>query len=276
MTESFAVCSGGDCLTLALLALLPSILWILFFVFQDKHREKAKNVAVVFLWGAAVALPVVIAETTIFDVFTRIYTNPYFPLAAFAIIPFLYNVLGVAFVEEIAKYAVVKFKAVPKAFFDEPQDAMLYMIIAALGFASIENVAYTLSSAVVGDFDFRTQIALIRGVTSTLLHITTSGALGYFLALSIMYPKERKKFLYTGIILATLLHVIYNNLIIKLDDLQNKIRALEEAGSPTHIENFGIFFEEIMVTLLLVISTAIVLVTFHRLASKKFKTGTSV
>lgn len=254
MTDSSTICAGVDCLVLALLTIVPSILWLLFFFFQDKHREKFKNILSVFLWGVAVAFPVVLIETTAQDAL-------FLPLAALAFMPFLYNFVGVAFVEEIAKYLVVRFKAVGKVFFDEPQDAMLYMIVAALGFATIENVAYTFNSGVAFDFELRMNIALIRSVTSTLLHVASSGALGYFLALSLINEKEKNKFLYTGIILAALLHGIYNHFIIKLD-----VQIVQD-------ENIGSFFAALMSASLLIVSGIIIIVAFHLLVNKKFKNG---
>jgi RsiW-degrading membrane proteinase PrsW (M82 family) len=41
---------------------------------------------------------------------------------------------------EIFKYLVVRFKVIKNPAFDEPTDIMLYMIIAALGFAAVENI----------------------------------------------------------------------------------------------------------------------------------------
>ena len=52
----------------------------------------------------------------------------------------LYIFLGVATIEEIAKFLVIKIKVLKSSELDEPLDIPLYMIIAALCFAAVENI----------------------------------------------------------------------------------------------------------------------------------------
>ena len=42
--------------------------------------------------------------------------------------------------EEVAKYLIIKIRILRDPEFDEPIDAMIYMIIAGLGFAALENI----------------------------------------------------------------------------------------------------------------------------------------
>lgn len=221
----------------------------MFFVFQKKHKERSRNILYIFFWGSAVAFPVVLVELASQELL-------FVPLAAVALMPIIYNFIGIAFVEEIAKYLVVKFKAMRKVWFDEPQDAMLYMITAALGFAAVENIVYVLNFA--HDASDVINITLIRAVTATFLHVASSATLGYFIAMGITNPRERRKFLYIGIILASLLHGIYNNFIIRVE-----IQILSG-------QSIGTLYAAAITATLLIISGIIIVVVFHKLANKRF------
>jgi protease PrsW len=223
-SEFLTACTGSCRLALLPLAVVPSLVWLAFFMAQTKHREKLRNIAQVFFWGAAIALPVVVVERGFETLFVGDPSRPHSanPLI-FAVDPFIYLFFGIAFVEEIGKYFVARAKAYPRGFFDEPQDAMLYLIVAALGFAAIENFTYAWAFAEDGGEILI--LALVRGISANVLHVVASGALGYFWALSLSASAERKKFLYTGIVLATLLHGIYNTLIIEIDRWHIEERA---------------------------------------------------
>jgi RsiW-degrading membrane proteinase PrsW (M82 family) len=94
--------------------------------------------------------------------------------------------------------------------FDEPVDAMIYLVVAALGFAAVENVA---AAAKAQEIVFET--ATLRFIGATLLHTLSSGLFGYYWAKSIL---ERKPaYLFTGFALATLLHTVFNYLILRYE-----------------------------------------------------------
>ena len=94
--------------------------------------------------------------------------------------------------------------------FDEPVDAMIYMIVAALGFAAVENIA---AAAKGSGLAFET--TSLRFIGATLLHTISSGLLGYYWAKEII--TKRRVFLYIGFALATVLHVIFNYLILNYE-----------------------------------------------------------
>ena len=56
----------------------------------------------------------------------------------------------------------------------------------------------------------------MRFLGATLLHVAGSGTLGLFMAFGFYLNKEsRKMYLFTGLIVAIILHTIFNYLIIK-------------------------------------------------------------
>ncbi len=130
----------------------------------------------------------------------------------------LYNILGIAFVEEFLKYLVVRRKILRNAAFDEPVDALIYMIITALGFAALENILILTAFREVFPFYNTIITSVVRFVGATFLHALASGTLGFFLALSLYYSQKRTKLIITGLGLATILHAVYNLFIIKAGD----------------------------------------------------------
>lgn len=117
--------------------------------------------------------------------------------------------LWAALVEEFVKFLVVKFVVLHDPEFDEPLDAMIYMISAGLGFAAVENILF-LFQAIPNGTDTAIKIWLLRFVGATVLHAVASATVGYFLALSWFYNRHSGKLITAGIALATILHLIFN------------------------------------------------------------------
>ena len=127
--------------------------------------------------------------------------------------------VGVALVEEVFKYLVVKKRVVESSEFDEPVDAMLYMIIAALGFAAVENILNMFLLLKPQYFFDAFLVGGIRFVGATFLHALCSGLVGYYLALSFLYTKRRFKMIAKGLLIAVLLHGFYDLSIIKIEGM---------------------------------------------------------
>ncbi len=129
----------------------------------------------------------------------------------------LYAFLGIGFTEEILKYLVVKKMVLHHHEFDEPVDTMLYMIIAALGFAAFENLLILLPMSAHFQFFEVAFVSVFRFVGATFLHALCSGLLGYYLALSFFQTKNKTKLAIKGMFWATLLHGLYDLSIIKVE-----------------------------------------------------------
>ncbi len=120
--------------------------------------------------------------------------------------------LWAAFVEEVIKFLAVEFIVLRNTEFDEPTDAMIYMIAAGLGFAAIENTL-ALFQSIPNGLDLAFKMWSMRFVGATLLHAISSAMTGYFVALSWFYHKHTQKIIPLGIALATLIHFVFNILI---------------------------------------------------------------
>ena len=116
----------------------------------------------------------------------------------------LYHLIAVALVEELSKFLMVQERVLKDPNFDEPVDAMLYMIIVALGFAALENLFYLMPvlfpASMEGSISLGQAaiITIFRFLGATFLHALCSGALGFFLALSIFKPKSKTKMIKTS------------------------------------------------------------------------------
>jgi len=187
-----------------ILGILPSIIWLSFFLKEDAHPESNRMIMKVFLCGLAAATIAVILEGGFkYSLPKFIFSSP-----SSIIIIILNFFIGVALIEEVSKYIVVKKIAISDPEFDEPLDAMLYMVIVGLGFAAVENIFLLVGQAqpIINTLI----LTVLRFVGATFLHALCSGIVGFFLALSFFYTKKRVLLIASGLILATILHGIYN------------------------------------------------------------------
>jgi RsiW-degrading membrane proteinase PrsW (M82 family) len=160
----------------------------------------------VFLWGAVITLPVFFVQIGLKNILDQFNISP----LAYQLI---YWFLVIAFSEEFFKFLVVKMKVVNSPHLDEPLDVMLYMVVVALGFAAVENVLYLLpvSPLPFNQFIDKTIfVDIIRFIGATFLHTLCSAVVGYSLAISFCEIKTRRIALAGGIIVAVLLHGLYD------------------------------------------------------------------
>jgi len=187
---------------------VPSVIWLAFYLRKDSHPEPNSMIQKVFLVGMLAALPAIALELTLRSLFALL------PLPA-EIIFILYIFLGVALVEELLKFLVIRFTVYHNKVLDEPLDVMLYMIIAALGFAAFENILILFGLGPTSAVSSIVALTLIRLVGATFLHALASGTFGYFIARSFFDPKKKYWYFAAGLFVATLLHGFFNFYILK-------------------------------------------------------------
>ncbi len=189
--------------TLIFLSLLPSVLWLIFFLREDKYPEPGNMILKVFFYGMMFTIPVILISFLIN--FFLLQTNiPEF------IIKIIMVVFIASFTEETAKYIAVKKSALCSSECDEPVDIMVYAITAALGFAAIENILFLFPLEIPFCYRLMASESFFRFISGTFLHALVSALMGYFLAVSILNTKKRKLFVFIGLSLAIMLHALYN------------------------------------------------------------------
>ena len=170
-----------------LFGVLPSVIWLLFYLRKDVHPEPKSEVIKIFFWGMLIAIPAVFLEMGIFQAFGKL--GEFFHWSHFLIA--IFNIfIGVALIEEVLKYLVVREGILKNPEFDEPIDLVLYMIIAALGFAALENILILFRLGPAFLFSQALEISALRFLGATFLHALCSGTLGFFLAISFFETRK--------------------------------------------------------------------------------------
>ena len=209
MAEIIFAISGG---------ILPALIWLWFWLKEDLHPEPKKAISLTFFFGMLMVPAAFVLEKALMKL--ELFFNP--QIASISI----FAIFGWAFIEEYLKYFAARQSAFKKPWFDEPVDALIYMITAALGFAALENILFIfqagdkgmLSGFVAGNMRF---------IGATLLHILASSAVGISLALG-FFKKENppagppaggraggRKNVAWGLLAAVGLHALFNFFIIK-------------------------------------------------------------
>ena len=181
-------------------SILPAVLWLWFWLREDdKHPEPEAMIVVTFIVGILSVIPTYFAEEYV----AKAVTNPALLLACWALI------------EEIMKFGAAWIAALRTRFYDEPIDAIIYLITAALGFAAAENFLFIVNSQ---DAITSVLTGSMRFVGASLLHTLASAFIGSLLALSFNKHYSLRFFAGAfGLITSTILHTSFNVFIIKND-----------------------------------------------------------
>lgn len=210
-----------------LLAFAPPILWLIFYLREDQHPEPKLLLLLTFIGGMAGTIVALFAECA-FAITTQ---------GSCAGLNWTFGTfLAIAAIEEIVKYAPVRLFVINHPDFNEPIDAMIYMMTAGLGFAALENALFSFryfydialpaasvfsaagsvlslvplsQKTFLGALDLATK----RFVGANLLHALSSGIVGYFLARAFFSPR-RHHFVALGLGIATIFHALFNYLVV--------------------------------------------------------------
>ena len=196
-------------ISVLILAVLPSLIWLFFYLKEDPHPEPRRWLFIIFLMGVALAPLVISLEMVLSKIFNF--------FIAFSLESGLLMFIIAPLVEEVAKYGAVHLALNKNPVLDEPVDGMIYVIVAALGFAAIENVFAIFSFVPVGApgyFNVAFNFISMRFISAVALHGLASGISGYYFA-KFYFIKRDVRLIIWGLFLATFLHGIYNFLIVK-------------------------------------------------------------
>lgn len=189
--------------------LVPSLAWLTFYLRKDSHPEPNSMIIRVFFWGMMATIPVLALELA----FKFLFFD--FLLLPRGLALTLYVFLGIALVEEVLKFLVVKWRVFSNSAMDEPVDLLLYMVISALGFAGMENILVLFGLGNLAPVSNIATLAAFRFLGATFLHALASGLFGYFIALGQFTHKHSSFSFFFGLTLATLLHGFFNMVIIE-------------------------------------------------------------
>ncbi len=190
----------GLLVTGVVMSLVPAILWLAFFYRQDRLEPEPKEMVLeVFILGgllaAAIGIPLV---------------NDLFNISSWLFSGFWVNLLGailvIGFSQEFLKYAAVRFSIYESAEFDERTDGIIYATAAGLGFATVLNISFVVSSGGVN-----LGMGAVRIVLTALAQASFAGITGYFLGKDKLDHKPAW-WVPVGISLAAVLNGLFNYL----------------------------------------------------------------
>lgn len=211
-----------------ILGFLPGLTWLFFYLKEDPKPEPRYLIFITFIAGLIAAVLSFIIQYLINEQLSGFKILPLKQDSALISIIFIF--LLYAFIEEFIKFILTYFTIHQNKYFDEPIDAMIYMIVAALGFATLENIGVLTNNEIVKNSGLiLVQASLNRFIGATLLHTITSGIIGYFWAISIRGFGYKKPLIW-GLIIATLLHTVFNFSIIAYESMLITIIILLISG----------------------------------------------
>lgn len=189
--------------------ILPAVLWLWFWLKEDSHPEPRKILILTFVGGMVMAIVALFAEQLAFTGMNYLFS----PVGQGLITTSLLFIW--ATIEEVAKYLAAKKIALRLPCFDEPVDAIIYLITAALGFAALENVLFLLK--VFGNQGMAVGFITgnLRFLGATLLHVAASSIVGASIAFSFFHKEKLHRNVLGGLLLAIILHTLFNFFIIK-------------------------------------------------------------
>ncbi len=194
-----------------LLGMIPSFAWLIFYLHEDiDHPEPKRLIIYTFFAGALSTLLVLGFQYTAHGWLQSSGVDTY-SFGSFFVL---------AAIEEFFKFFVVYLTVSTRKEFDEPIDAMVYMIVSALGFATVENIGSIFqASAAAFPTPGPLETTALRFVGATLLHTLTSGIVGYYWGKALARHGRYSVLIFKGLVMGTLLHAIFNYLIIRSEPL---------------------------------------------------------
>lgn len=156
------------------LAILPSILLLLFVVGKNKQRRNPTSLLVwLAVLGAVSAIPAVIVEILGSGLLYMLGLDP-----SSAMYNFVECFFIVAMIEELGKFLGMLLMTWKNKNFDHSYDGVIYGVCSSLGFATLENVIYVFQGGI--------GTGVMRAVSAVPLHCACGVVMGF------LYAKARE------------------------------------------------------------------------------------
>ncbi len=190
-----------DLLLLVIIAILPPLAFMLYIHRLDRIEEEPHGLILkALVLGAIAVIPAALVEVLLGMI-------PIFS-AGGIIGAALKSFIVIAPIEEAVKLGVVLLFIWNSSHFNEENDGIVYTGAAAIGFALLENIFYVLQSGL--------GTGIMRAVTSIPLHTFTGVLMGYFVGIAKFAPDtgKRNRTVWTGFVIAYLIHAVYDTLVL--------------------------------------------------------------
>jgi RsiW-degrading membrane proteinase PrsW (M82 family) len=168
-----------------MLAFIPILLWGGHFL--SKYRASRKWIILTFIGGALAVTPLLLYKYLwqFFPwinafIWTRNLNVDVLGLSSLMMVPWavIATFIFVGIIEEVSKMFSVKL--IDKHILRSVDDAIVFSIVAGLGFAFIENAIYFYNIVFLRGFESLLFPFVFRSLFSTFAHVMFSGIFGYF------------------------------------------------------------------------------------------------
>lgn len=174
------------------LAIAPGIAICLFIYSKDRYdKEPLRYLLFSFLLGMASTFPALVVQLLAGDPREKISSHFFWWYALFAYVI-------VACSEEGSKFLMLRWYAYPKKSFNDPFDGIVYSVMVAMGFATVENIEYV--------FNYGLQTGLVRFFLSVPAHAAFAVLMGYYTGLAKFNPGRSFWLLLKGWLIAVFFH----------------------------------------------------------------------
>jgi len=189
-------------LELLVLAIAPGVFLTWFFYVRDRYEhEPRKLIILTYVLGVLSVIPAFFIE-----LFDELF------LPNDGLITLLVEVfIVVALTEEFMKLCAVRILAYRSPEFNEVMDGIVYCAVAALGFATLENVEYV--------FRYGLVTGVVRAVLSVPSHALWGGIMGYQVGLAKLHKVNENVRILLGLLEAVFLHGLYDFIVFFFDML---------------------------------------------------------
>jgi RsiW-degrading membrane proteinase PrsW (M82 family) len=189
-------------MNLLLMALAPVLAIALFVYWRDEHEKEPLRLLVgAFFLGVLGVVPTVLLSY---------WMEPWGldEKSTSLTFSFISVMIGIALVEELSKFFGVRWLIYPHKEFNEPYDGIIYSVMAALGFAAVENILYV--------FEGGAGTAVARALFAVPGHAIDGVFIGYYLGTQ-KHDKKRG-FEFIGLGAAILFHTVYDFLVFQAEN----------------------------------------------------------
>lgn len=186
-------------------AFLPALFWAAYHYHHDRHRpEPVANLIITLGLGAAASLLAYFGYSIAASLGLR------YDISALAESNlsglFMYAVLGIGLIEELAKILPFLFIVLHFRDFDEPLDGIVYASFLGLGFAIVENFYF---------FDHLSATeAIARGFAGPLVHIVFASVWGYHIGVARLAGQSVLKATFIWLCITATLHGAYDFVVL--------------------------------------------------------------
>lgn len=178
------------------LALIPALVWMVFFYQQDRDEPEPKQLVIrMFLFGSLAAVLAVILE--------RAFISQTLKLFQGIILSGILTLLTVSLMQETLKVMMVRYVVLGTNEFDRHPDGIVYGMASGLGFSTVLTIAFVAQSGGVIPL-----AGAIRAVDNAMIHGALGAVSGYYIG-RIKIDGKKVPWLFEGLGLVTAVNAIY-------------------------------------------------------------------